>query len=86
MTLVFTTDSLNFFSHLQTKNNDRMTFISFSSSPLGGWGEQGVIEYYTMLRICQMCECRRTPEKERPRRIVSALQNFSSNRCGGGLS
>ena len=86
MTLVLSTDGLNFFSHLQTKNNGRTAFISFSSFPSGGWGERGAIEHYTMLHTCQVCECRRTPEKEKPRRVVLALQNFLSNRCGGGLS
>lgn len=76
-----TTHGLSFFSHLQNESNDRMTFISFSSSLSGGWEKREVIEHYAELHICQMCECGKTPEKK-TRRMVLALQNSLGNRCG----
>lgn len=61
--------------------------LSPSSSPvLGAWGKREVMGYYTVLHTYQMCECRRTPEKEKIMRMVLGLQNFSGKGCGGDLS
>ena len=65
MTLGLTSYGLSLLCHLQNGNNNWANFISFSSLSGQLWEPEG---HWLLYKAVQMCECRGTLKKKRPRR------------------